>query len=257
MLEGDEVVQQDANIEESSAASQTSPDSANEVTAAGSSNENRQAASESQMPFHEHPRFKELISERNTFKDQIEAMQKQMEAMQGQKQQAPSKEHPFVARLKEIDPSYGEWAGNIEQMKKDFEELRTWKQEQARQSLVNEYNSSIEKLHSDNKVPEQLRARIKKEIDYLAMTNNKLGMKDLPNVYKQVLEEETKFLEGIKRSERAAYVTDKSKDSKAPQTQTKGAAPGQKPKQQSMDREERYAAIVKNALKNSKAGSDF
>jgi hypothetical protein len=258
MFEGEEVIQQDANSEDSSVASQTSTESAtNEVTAADSSSNQRQPAAESQMPFHEHPRFKEIISDRNSLKEKLEAMEARFQQMESQKQQAPQKEHPFVSRLKEIDPSYGEWAGGVEQFKKELEEMKAWKQEQSRQALVTEYNSSIDKLHNENKVPETLRARIKKEIDYRAMTNPKLGLKDLPSIYKEVFEEETKFVEGLKRSERASYVTDKSKDARAPQTQTKGATPGQKPKQQSMDREERYASIVQKALKASKAGSDF
>lgn len=258
MLEGEEIVQQDANNGDSSDAPQTSPETNNEAPASESLNESRQSSAESQMPFHEHPRFKELISERNTFKEQIEAMQRQMEALNAQKQQqTPEKKHPFVSKLSEIDPAYGEWAGNVEQMKKEFEELRAWKQEQARQSVINEYNSSIEKLHGENKVPETLRERIKEKIDFLAMTNPKLGLKDLPNIYKDILEKENKFLEGIKRSERASYVTDKSKDARAPQTQTKGAPAGQKANKPPMDREAMYSSIVKNALKNSKAGSDF
>jgi hypothetical protein len=255
MLEGDEVIQQDANIGgDSSDAPQTSPDSANEV-AAESSTQSRQPVSE--PPFHEHPRFKELISERNTLKEQFEAMQNQFREMQSQKQQAPEKKHPFVAKLSEIDPAYGEWAGNVDQLKKDLEEMRTWKQEQSRQALVNEYNSSIEKLHGENKVPETLRDRIKEKIDYLAMTNPKLGIKDLPNIYKDILEKENKFLEGIKRTERASYVTDKSKDARAPQTQTKGAPAGQKAKQPLMDREAMFASIVKKSVSGSKAGNDF
>jgi chromosome segregation ATPase len=255
MLEGNEGIQQDANFEESSEASQTSnQESATEVSAAESQ---VQPSAEPQMPFHEHPRFKELIQERNTFKEQIEAMQKQMEALNSQRQQAQQKEHPFVAKLKEIDPQYGEWAGGVEGLKKDLEEMRAWKQEQQRQALVNEYNSSIEKLHSENKVPDNLRDRIKREIDRQAVTNPKLGMKDLPAIYKQVMDEEMKYVESLKRSERASYVADKSKDVKAPQTQTKGAPAGQKTKPAQMDREQMYASVVQRALKHSKAGGDF
>lgn len=185
-------------------------------------------------------------------------MEARYQQMESQRQQTQQKEHPFVARLKEIDPSYGEWAGGVEQFKKEFEELRAWKQEQSRQSLINEYTSGIDKLHNENKVPENLRGRIKKEIDFRAMTNPKLGLKDLPSIYKEVMEEETKFVEGLKRSERASYVTDKSKDAKAPQTQTKGAvATGAQKQQQHRDREDAYSSIVKKALSNSKAGNDF
>ena len=257
MFEGEEVIQQDANSGDTSEAPQTSTqDSTTEVTGAESSL-SRQANPESQMPFHEHPRFKELISERNTLKEQFEAMQNQFREMQSQKAKAQEKQHPFVAKLGEIDPAYGEWAGGVEGIKKDLEEMRAWKQEQQRQTLITEYNSGIDKLHAENKVPDALRERIKREIDRQAIQNPKLGMKDLSSVYKQVLEEETKYLDGIKRTERASYVTDKSKDAKAPQTQTKGAPAGQQAKAPFKDREEMHASVVKRAMKASKAGNDF
>lgn len=184
-------------------------------------------------------------------------MRKTMEERLSQSQQKESKEHPFVARLKEIDPSYGEWAGGVEQLKKDLEEMRNWKQEQSRQAMVQQYESGIEKLHNDNKVPAELRDRIRRELDLRAMTNPKLGLKDLPNVYKDVLSDYNKFIDGIKRSERASYVTDKSKDVKAPATQTKGAPATGNKTPAHKDKESAFSSIVQKALNRSKAEGEI
>jgi len=212
------------------------------------------------VPFHEHPRFKELIEERKQLSEQTRQMQEQLEEMRRAttQKQEQAKAHPFVQKLTEIDPSYGEWAGGVEQIKAQLAELAEWKREQANQSLVKDYESTIDKLHAENKVPEELKARIRQQLDFQAMSNPKLGMKDLPSIYKTVFESESKFMESIKRSERASYVADKSRDASAPSSQGRGkpVSPNQKAPTHK-DVESAYASIVAKSVRNSRAGNDI
>jgi len=255
--EGEEVTQQDANEADTSEPQISSPEETNSTSAAERVSQNSQ--SEKQLPFHEHPRFKELIEEKKTYAEQLQQMQKQMQEMSQryQQQAEPKKSHPFVERLKEIDPAYGEWAGGLDGLKEQLAEMKAWKDEQGRQTVVREYESSVEKLHTEHKVPKELQELYKEQLDARAYKDPNFGLKDVPAAYKQLHEKYSKFLDATKRAERASYVVDKSKDSSAPSSQSKGAPAGKAKAPQFKDREEAYAAIVKQATTRSKADNDF
>jgi hypothetical protein len=254
MLEGNEGMEQDVGTQESSPSETSTPESVTEVSAAESTGTQKQSA-ESSQPFHEHPRFKELIEERNTFKSEIENMRRQMEELR--KPPKENKEHPFVSRLKEIDPQYGEWASNQEKLAEKLSQFEQWQQEQTRTAIVQQYETGISKLHDQYKVPSELQEIYKEALDAAAIKNPKLGLKDLPNVYKQVHDKFSKLLESTKRAERASYVVDKSKDAKAPATQPKGAPATGTKKPAHTDREAMLGSIVQRALKNSKAEGEI
>jgi hypothetical protein len=74
-----------ANTEGSSAPETASPASS---PAEGSSQDvGSQAASQKETPFHEHPRFRELIEERNTQREQARLYQQQLLQVQQQMQE--------------------------------------------------------------------------------------------------------------------------------------------------------------------------
>lgn len=251
MMEGEEFTQQDANTQESSAP-ESSETASNETSTAPKAQE----ASEQAKPFHEDPRVQEYVERQISRRTQ--AFEQQLAEMQRRMAESPKPQtntaHPFVQKLTEIDPKYGEWAANLEKSAQEVAEFRQWREEQQTQALIQKYESGIEKLHAENKVPKEYQEIYKAQIDAEAARNPKLGIKDLPDVYKSVHERISKAL----RATTAAYVKDKTQDSKVPTSPKGGKAPstkGEKPKFGSKD--EMYSSIVKQALKSSSAEGDI
>ncbi|HYE72212.1 MAG TPA: hypothetical protein VEF04_02735, partial [Blastocatellia bacterium] len=260
---GEEITQQDANtIEETSAPQIESTDSQSVETSAQQS-EVSQEQSEKQVPFHEHPRFKELIDYRRQSEERLAAYEQQIQEMQRMYQEAlkarqPQPEiNPFVAKLKEIDPRYGEWAESVEARASKAEAVEQELQQLRTERLINQYESAVERLHSEHKTPDTMKARIKRELD-AAVIRGEVKLQDVPRAYKQAFDDYTKWLDEVKRSERASYVQDKSKDATAPSSQPKGKLPPRNEKGQfTGDRESDLAMIAKRALKLSKAEGEL
>ena len=260
MLEGNEIAQQDANTSEESSAPQDSNQATEQETKVSADSGQAQTSQE-QVPFHEHPRFKELIEERKTYAQQAQEMQRAYQELQKQIQslQKPKEDntHPFVAKLKEIDPAYAEWASNLEQKAAGFEEFKAWRAEQEKNALVSNYESAVEKLHGEMNVPKELRDTYKDLLDAQAMKDPNFGLKNVAEAYKKIHERFSSYIESTKRAERASYVKDKSKDSSAPTSQPKGRPAGQQKSSTPLDRETILANIVKSSLSKAKAESDL
>lgn len=259
----DEIQQQGANEAESPEPQEQSAEPIQESPA----KETQSAQSpEPNVPFHEHPRFKELIEERRQYADRVSQYESRFAEMerrlqdQAQQRPEPHKQvNPFVAKLKEIDPAYGQWAENMEQRAQQAEVLAREMQEIKQERIRSEYETTVSKLHSDSKVPESLRPFIREQLDALALSGQIRSVKDVPNAYKAIQEKYTSLIDGIKREERASYVSAKSQDASAPTSQPKGKAPSRNDRGQftSGDRETDMAMLVKRALKISKAENDI
>ena len=258
----DQVTQQDANTQESSAPEQQAADSSEQSPA----QETQEQGTDRSTPFHEHPRFKELIDYKNQseqrlqqYEEKLQQMASQYEqAMKAQRAQAEApKMHPFVNRLREIDPMYGEWAQTLEQKAAVVEQLKAELDNMRNERLRSDYESGVSKLHAASKLPEKLQPFVKKELDNLIYQNKLTRLEDLPKAYKEVADEYSKLLEQEKRADRAQLVQEKSKDAKIP-TSAKGKTP---PKSQSSeytgDREADMATIARRVLKISRAGNEI
>lgn len=242
-----EIQSQDANAGESSAPQETVE-----------SQTQPQEATAKETPFHEHPRFKELIEERKQMQEQLQTFQRQFQEQQAQFKSFSEKkpdQHAFVAKLAEIDPKYGEWAQDMEKTKQEFAELKAWRQEQARDKLISDYNTSVEKLNETNKVPAEWREFVKSQMDALAFSGRINDLKELPKAYADVYGKISKLMEGTKRAERASYVADKSKDSAVPASQPRGKVASGKADAAPKSRDEMLASVVSSALKQTRAGS--
>lgn len=257
----DENTQPDANSTEASSA----PESNESQTLDTSAPEGEASHEQSQVPFHEHPRFKELIDYRrqaeerfSTYERQMQEMQRQYQEALAQRQQAQKPVNPLVSKFKEIDPEYGKTMEEIYERAQSVEEVRKELAELRRERMVAQYESTVEKLHNDNKVDPSIRNFVKKQLDALAFSGQIRDLKDVPNAYKAIADEYTKLIEGVKRSTTAGYVQDKSKDAKSPQSQPKGKIPPRNEKGQfTGDRETDLAMIARRAVKLSKAGGDL
>lgn len=256
MLEGDVVNQEDANFESEGPSSLPEPSAQEQTPSAESDGGGRQ--SEPQVPFHEHPRFKELIEERRQYASQLAQMQQQMEELRARATpKEEPKSHPFVQKLSEIDPTYGEWANSVEGLKEKLQQFESWQQDQQQKAIVKEYESTVERLNTEGKVSPEIAALIKETLDARALSGQIKSLKDVPAVYKEVSERFTKLFESQKREQLKNYVQDKSKDAKVPMT-GKGKAPTPPKKTEGrQDRESLYSSIVKAALTQTGAEGDI
>lgn len=260
-FESDEIIQQDVTSAESSEPQSTQSEDTNSNSSA--SNEAEGTQTNKALPFHEDPRIRDFIERQvskqtQSYEQKLAEMERRYQSFNQTPREpaAAPKEHPFVAKLKEIDPTYGEWASNLEKAAQQAQEFTAWKQEQENQRIVQQYESTIEKLHAEHKVPKELQSLIKDSIDAAAFSG-KVGMKDLADFYKAKAESVLKYEEARNRAQRASYVQDKSKDAAAPTSQPRGKPASAKAPQAPMDRETLYANVVKSSLTKSKAENDL
>ncbi len=254
-MENNESVQDVSS--ESSSPSPESQSSSNVVE------QNSQQASPSESkqetPFHEHPRFKELINQRNEFSQRLQDYEKRFQELNSRIEQsqpkAPTPENKLLERLKSIDPEFGSWAEQQHnarmQLEKQLQDQVQWRQSQEASTFRNQLNSSLEKLHMDHKVPEAMRDVYQASLQAVAQANPNLGLQDLPNVYKGIHEKISKYVESVKRDALTEYSKSKVKDAAIPST-PKGPSP--KPgtankTQYSKDPAEARAQVVANAMK--------
>lgn len=201
-----------------------------------------------EAPFHEHPRFKELISERNQEREERARLSQQIQQMQAalQKQSQPaqkSTQDQLLERLAGIDPEFAKFQREMndklsktEQMQLELQELRT--QRESEQAL-----GQFNKLCTDNKVEEKDKFLYQQFVANAANASN-AKVSDLPNLFKQAHEQLSKYLEERDRAKRESYVVDKTKD-KRPATTTGGIPASAAKAKGPMTSEDAKAAIVR------------
>lgn len=220
-----------------------------------------QTTNQDNVPFHEHPRFKELIEEKNSYRQQIEDLGRQMKELQASRQQSQTQtqtKDELIERLKGIDPEFGKRFEQMASRDAQFEQLLAWKQQMEAQQTRNQAVDMVQKLHAEYKVPENLRVRYEREIRAMAAENPNLKIQDLPKLYKSVHEEYTKLLDSVRRSDRESYVAGKKADGAAPTPQTKGKpVTPQVRKEFSKDSGVERQETVSEVLKLMRAGRDI
>ncbi len=191
---------------------------------------------EKQAPFHEHPRFKELIDQNRSFKEMdaqrsqaIERMQQELYALR--QQAAPKKEtpvDPFLADLEKVNPAYAkslqaiyEQAGKTTQLEQRIAQYEA-------QQFQKEATTHFSKLLDDNKVTDpfdrkQYERAVRAEVYERESRGQKLGLKDLEKIVGEYHSEYKKTMEERERAITAKYVTAKKADS-TPKGATGGAA---------------------------------
>lgn len=225
-----------------------------------------------EAPFHEHPRFKEVIEQKNqavsAVKD-LEARYRQLEAtLQKMQSSAPkpadNEREAFYKSLEGINPAF---AKILKDQYESTKETQTIKEQMA--SLQREYQvanedrlrqaavSEVTKLHTENKVSPEIQELYNNQLDAMARAGQLKSVEDVANAYKSIHTSYTKIFEGFRKAERESYVSAKKADSAIPSSQPK-AAPAAKGKafQYSKDPEEARAQMVQRVLKsNRESGS--
>jgi hypothetical protein len=180
-----------------------------------------------ETPFHEHPRFKELVEQKNRYAEESKSYAQRLQEMERRLQElsqpkVQKQEDPLLARLKGIDPEFGERFAKLTSQEQELQELKSWKAQFEADQLRTRAVSELSKLHEENKVSPEMRKIYDAQIQAAATANPRLGLQDLPNLYKQVHETFSKMIDDAKRAERESYVASKKADAKAPTSQPKG-----------------------------------
>lgn len=214
-----------------SESSPSTPDTAASSESAASSeatnsNNNSESAS---TPFHEHPRWKELIEQRNQFQGELQKMQSRLADYETRAKEASqpkelTSEQKMLERLKTIDPEFAKYNESVLSKLSKVEQLeQQWqadKQAAERQTVQNQ----LANLHEQNKVPAEYRDMYR---DLIKARAAETGAKtsDLPGLFKSVHDSFSKILDTVKRSERQSYVAGKKQDSGIPSSQPRPTSP--------------------------------
>lgn len=218
-----------------------------------------------EQPFHMHPRFQEVISEKNALREQNRIFEQKLADMErrfqaSQKQEAP-KTNPVRERLTGIDKDFAEYVGSVEkipQLEQQLQEFQQWKQEQAQREVQAQAASAEEKFYSENKVPAEHREIYNAQLRMIAQSNPNLSVSDLPKVLKDVHEKMTKLFKSTERAATKQLVVGKQADAAKPSTQPKGAPakPGQKEANPKNPQDMR-AQLLADTMAEIRAGKDI
>lgn len=227
-----------------------------------------------ETPFHEHPRFKELVEQKNEalrrhqeMDSRYKALEQQLNSIKESQPKAPSETDALLADLKKIDPrlanvieSQLKAAKTAEDVQKRLEQFEQQSQANAKQQTLISAVAKINSLHESNKMSEFGKQFINNQLD-LAYRNGKIDASDLKAVegaYQEASKAIKAYEDSLKRDTTASYVQDKKKDASVPTSQPKGAPPkaAQKPLNVPKDKEQLRAAVVKSFLKEQAANRD-
>jgi uncharacterized protein YdcH (DUF465 family) len=260
MLDNEDVNSSDSSAE-SNQTEQSTPDS-NESSSSEASSAAPAQKSEDNVPFHMHPRFQEVISEKNALREQTQALAKQLEQLQSQmKSSQPAQKDELMERLKGIDPAFAERFGKlneVDHLKNELAEFKQWREQSAAQQLQQQISSSKDKFYTENSVPSDRRDLYEALVNDIAGANPKLTVNDLPAVMKQVHEKLGKMFQSVERSTTKNFVDGKKAEANKPSTMKPGA-PAKAVKQDTtpLSRAEILAEMKKEAASSLRADKDI
>lgn len=222
-------------------------------------------------PFHEHPRFKELVEQKNEALRQYQAMQAQFKTLESQltslKQSQPkpaSETDELLADLQKVDPRLAnviktqlEAAEQAKALQSRLEQFENQSKEQAQRQTIQTAVAKINSLHETGKMSDFGKQFINNALD-IAYRSGKLDASDLKAVesaYQEVAKAIKAHEDSLSRSVTEKYVQEKKKDASVPVSQPKGAPAKQTQQKLSVpqDKEALKAAVVQSFMKEQAA----
>lgn len=198
---------------------------------------------EKPAPFHEHPRFKELIEQNRESKQRADEYQQSLRTLQAQMEafkhyNSPKKEEapkdPFLADLEKVNPAYAksleaayQKASKVDQLEAKLQQYET---QQFQEKAVNHFNKILESFKvTDTFNRDIYQYAIRAAVDERERRGERLGLKDLDTIANDFHAKFTKHMEDNNRKLTASYVKEKASD-KTPKGTTGGvpSAPGAK-----------------------------
>ncbi len=229
---------------------------------------------EETAPFHEHPRFKELVEQKNEAQRQYQAIQAQYKAMEQQinslqqsQPKAPTETDQLLADLKKVDPrlakvieSQLKASETAQALQTRLDQFESSAKESAQQQTVTNAVSKINSLHETNKTSDFGKQFINNQLD-LAYRAGKIDASDLKAVeaaYQQAHSVIKTYEDTLKRTITESYVQSKKTDAGTPTSLPKGpqAKPAAKPLNVPKDKESLKSAVVKSFMKEQAASRD-
>lgn len=218
-FEENEIEEQDANELQESSTEDSSPSESEsqndgEVEETQQEPEPQAAQAASEPPFHEHPRFKEIIEEKNSLQRRVEEMQQEfqerMEQIQQAQEASTKKEDPLFERLDSIDPEFAgkfrEIYQNTQAAQTQLQQFQEWQQAQQNEAIANRFYSEVDGMVAEAKVPEALHDVYRLEMETIAKNNPHLDFQDLPKVFNDVHQKWQTRLDGLSRAQKQQYV---------------------------------------------------
>lgn len=255
--------QQDANLENQESSDPVNDGNEQDLTPDPQEGEGQESQTDSpETPFHEHPRWQEMMEKQNQNAQREQEFQQKIADMEQRLEQAlqakePAAKDPLLDRLKGLDPEFGTWAEQQQASAKQMEAMQQQLEAYQTQALNDKIDVEMKSLHEANKVPDFWRAKYENELNVLANKHPERfqNFDQLRNEYKQMHDGYTKYLESQRRETTKEYVVDKKKDASAPTSQRKGAPAKHASKKPDYkgDREAMLADVAKLALSK---GSD-
>ena len=221
-----------------------------------------------ETPFHEHPRFKELVEQKNAALQSTRALELKIAQLEGRIQathspKAQAEKDALIEEIRtKVDPrladkleAFGKYGQTIESLQKQVQDLLQGNQQTSQQAVVKESVARINGWHEANKVPAEIKAAINAQLDVQYM-QGKLSPQNLQAEYDKAYAPYKSFLENYKKETLKGYVQDKKVASSVPASQPKSAPqrtgkPAELPKFK--DREELRAHVAKEFVKQQAA----
>jgi hypothetical protein len=266
-VEGQEsVVETSENQESQSSAVDSSQESSDQSAKAAA------PKPQDETPFHEHPRFKELVEQKNAAIQSTRALELKLAQLEGRLQsqptsQAQAEKDELIEDLKKIDPrlaarleAFGSSSKTIEQLQKKLDELENGTKQREEQTLAQNAISRVNTLHETNKVAPAIRAAIDAQLNSMYY-QGKLDIRNqqaIEKAYNDAMEPFKAYAEELKREATKGYVQAKKADASIPSSQPKGTPAKAKaaPAQQFKSKEEMKQAMVKEFVAKQAAKRD-
>lgn len=259
-----EIEQVNSGVEEQASHEPTQPATQDESESSSQelASKNEQKQPEPNVPFHEHPRFKELVEQKNKYADQLKAFEdryKQLEERVNQQQpKAEEKQDKLISRLREIDPEFAERMELLSTRAEQASEYESRLQQIQEQAFAQNALAKINEMHSKNAVSKELQDRYNRELDNAYRNGELRDLKSVEAKYKSIHDDYSKLLDSYKRSALEQYTSSKKADAKAPASQPKGQpVPASKKFDWSRDPDVARKQMIDRVLKTAKASDNI
>jgi len=219
----------------------------------------QQAAAPKELPFHEHPRWKEVMEERNSERARAQALEQRLADMDRRFQESskPKPQDPMYERLKGIDPEFADYLNSLKSRAEKAEALEQRLETFERSQFTNSALNKFSELNKANSVSPELATLYQAALEQQYQNGNIKTVADVEKAYQAIHSSTKKFLEAQERSVIEKYTASKKKDASSPAGQPKGRSPAQGQKVEfSKDPQEAKAQLIKNIAQAMKSGRD-
>lgn len=218
-----------------------------------------QAAAPKELPFHEHPRWKEVMEERNSERARAQALEQRLADMDRRFQESskPKPQDPMYERLKGIDPEFADYLNGLKSEAAAAKALEARLEQFERSQFTNSALSKFSELNKANSVSPELSSLYQAALEQQYQNGSIKTVADVEKAFNAIHSSTKKFLEAQERSVIEKYTTSKKKDASSPAGQPKGRAPSNGQKVEfSKDPTEAKGQLIKHIAASLKGSRD-